>query len=150
MNLAEALLHTQQVNMTDKHACKPASLFCGIVFLCNKGLLFLLVWFVKFLPHTNPSYGGIVVKNAYNYSQITNLQDAILRHLIFFFVLFIALSVNRPWGHPYTRAFLLFIDSSEDDRQATYQVHILCNGTIKLLEFACLRFIHIADIHNSK
>lgn len=34
-------------------------------FLCNKGLVFLLVCIVKFLPCMIRSHGGSIVKNAY-------------------------------------------------------------------------------------
>lgn len=29
-------------------------------------------------------------------------------------------------------------------------IYTLCKGTMKLVKFACLRFIHIIDIHNGK
>lgn len=29
-------------------------------------------------------------------------------------------------------------------------IYTFCNATIKLVKFACLRFIHITDTHNGK
>lgn len=62
MNLAEAFLHAQQVDVTESmHGSKPTSSVESFFFVIKA---WYFCWFVKVLPYLSPSHGGIVVKSA--------------------------------------------------------------------------------------